>query len=126
MPEPFSGESPFRPLLKGTWDFLCDGHATGWVDMPGTLWTPEFPPKAHASGYLGSASIIIEAEVMSGDFDGTRCVDLHDFAVLGLAWQSTPIDENWNRACDISDPNDNIINEQDLSVFVRNWLTCCQ
>ncbi len=31
-------------------------------------------------------------------------------------------DDNWNRACDISDPNGNVIDYNDLAVFTANWL----
>lgn len=54
------------------------------------------------------------------DWDGD--VDFDDFAVLASAWQSIPGDDNWNPYCDISDPNDNIIDSQDLSVFTYWWL----
>ena len=49
-------------------------------------------------------------------------VDFIDFAVLGLAWYSQPGDGNWNEICDISEPNDNVIDELDLEVFAENWL----
>lgn len=58
-----------------------------------------------------------------GDFVGLDGVDLEDFAVLASAWQSRPGDENWNALCDIYDPNDDIINERDLSIFASNYLT---
>ncbi|MHC4500984.1 MAG: hypothetical protein ACYS21_17935, partial [Planctomycetota bacterium] len=28
--EPFEGESGFHRVMKGTWDFLLDGQASGW------------------------------------------------------------------------------------------------
>jgi len=57
-----------------------------------------------------------------GDFIGLDAVDMADFAVLASAWRSEPGDGNWNQFCDISDPNDGVIDEQDLSVFVHSWL----
>lgn len=57
-----------------------------------------------------------------GDFVCPDGVNFLDFAVLGSAWRSDPDDGNWNAACDISDPNDRIINELDLSVLTENWL----
>ena len=57
-----------------------------------------------------------------GDFEPDCDVDLYDFAVLALAWQSSPGSGNWNPACDISDPNDSIIDERDLDVLTENWL----
>ncbi len=43
-------------------------------------------------------------------------------SVLALAWLSEVGDANWNSACDISDPNDNVIDESDLVVLTDNWL----
>jgi hypothetical protein len=57
-----------------------------------------------------------------GDFEPDGDVDLYDFAILASAWLSTPDDNNWNATCDISDPNDNVINMRDLAVFANNWL----
>jgi hypothetical protein len=61
-------------------------------------------------------------EPVTGDFDGDYDVDLRDFAVLALAWQSSPGDDNWNPICDISQPADDVIDTLDLSVFTTNWL----
>ena len=60
--------------------------------------------------------------VYSGDFDEDCYVDFYDFAVLAAAWRSEQGDSNWNPACDISVPNDNVIDELDLEVFAGNWL----
>ncbi len=57
-----------------------------------------------------------------GDFEPDYDVDFADFAVLASAWQSETGDGNWNRACDISDPNDDVIDYNDLAVFTVNWL----
>jgi len=57
-----------------------------------------------------------------GDFVCPDGVNFLDFAVLGSAWQSDSNDGNWNAVCDISDPNDRVINELDLTVFTENWL----
>ncbi len=62
------------------------------------------------------------AWVYIGDFAGGCDVDFIDFAVLALAWYSEVGDGNWNAICDISEPNDNVIDELDLGVFVENWL----
>jgi hypothetical protein len=58
-----------------------------------------------------------------GDFVCPDGVNFLDFAVLGSAWLSNPNDANWNPACDIFVPNDNIIDELDLAAFTENWLT---
>ena len=57
-----------------------------------------------------------------GDFICTDGVDFADFSILASAWLSTSGEINWNPACDISDPNDNVIDELDLAVFCENWL----
>ena len=57
-----------------------------------------------------------------GDFLCPDGVNFLDFSVLGLAWYSEPGDGNWDANCDISEPNDNVIDELDLGVFVNNWL----
>jgi hypothetical protein len=59
-----------------------------------------------------------------GDFIGLDGVDMADFSVLALAWRCTDSDPNWSSfsVCDISDPNDGVIDERDLSVFADNWL----
>lgn len=57
-----------------------------------------------------------------GDFVCPDGVNFLDFAVLGSAWLTDSNDANWNPACDIFDPNDNIIDELDLAAFTENWL----
>jgi hypothetical protein len=57
------------------------------------------------------------------DFGGVIGVDLVDFAVFAAAWKSSPGNNNWNEACDLSDPNDNLIDNLDLAVFAENYLT---
>lgn len=57
-----------------------------------------------------------------GDMDYDCDVDFFDFAVFALAWQTRSGETNWNPACDISDPKDDIIDNIDLLVFVTNWL----
>ncbi|MCK4752714.1 MAG: exo-alpha-sialidase [Planctomycetes bacterium] len=57
-----------------------------------------------------------------GDFEPDSDVDFRDFAVLANAWRSIPSDSNWNPICDIFDPNDNVIDNNDLSTFVNDWL----
>jgi len=70
---------------------------------------------------VGDASLA-SASATAGDFQPDGRVDLYDFAILGSAWLSSPGQINWNPVCDISEPNDNIIDELDLSVFCENWL----
>jgi parallel beta-helix repeat protein len=60
--------------------------------------------------------------VFIGDFDSNGREDLTDFAIFASAWMSQPGQPNWNPACDISDPNDNIIDWKDLAIFTGEWL----
>jgi len=62
-------------------------------------------------------------QIPVADFICPDGVNMLDFAVLGLAWMSEHNQGNWNPECDISDPNDDIINLLDLAVFTENWLT---
>jgi len=61
-------------------------------------------------------------QIPKGDFVGDEGVNIADFAFFALAWRSSYGDNNWNPLCDISEPNDGVINERDLGVFVNNWL----
>ncbi len=56
------------------------------------------------------------------DFGPDGDVDFEDFCVLAETWLSEPGQPHWNSACDISDPNDNVIDERDLAVFTDCWL----
>ena len=57
-----------------------------------------------------------------GDFVCPDGIDFIDFSVFGLAWLSEDGQPKWNHRCDISNLNDNIIDEFDLDVFRNNWL----
>lgn len=70
----------------------------------------------------GHNTILRAVPIPTGDFEPDGDVDLVDFAIFALAWQSQWGDDNWNQACDISDPNDDVIDYGDLSVFTVNWL----
>lgn len=56
------------------------------------------------------------------DFDSNGKVDFVDFSVFAQAWRTQDGEVNWNPACDISDPNDDIIDGHDLLVLCNNWL----
>lgn len=56
------------------------------------------------------------------DFDSDGKVNLIDFAMFALAWLTNPRDAQWNPACDISIPADNLIDMLDLAVLVKYWL----
>ncbi|MHC4084350.1 MAG: right-handed parallel beta-helix repeat-containing protein [Planctomycetota bacterium] len=57
-----------------------------------------------------------------GDFDYDCSVDFVDLSIFGLAWTSQPGDINWDFACNISIPADNVIDRLDLAAFADNWL----
>ncbi|MHC4216466.1 MAG: hypothetical protein ACYSWP_24205, partial [Planctomycetota bacterium] len=59
---------------------------------------------------------------ITGDFLGDCGVNFYDFAFLAMAWECGKGDPGWNPVCDISDPNDDVIDGKDLSVFCDNWL----
>jgi hypothetical protein len=61
-----------------------------------------------------------------GNFVGPDAVDLKDFAVLAAAWKSTLGEGRWNGICDISEPPDAAIDEQDLAIFAANYLLGAQ
>jgi len=65
---------------------------------------------------------VIADSVVSGDFDSDKDVDGTDFAVFAAAWQTQSGESGWNHICDISDPNDGIIDIFDFLVFARHWL----
>ncbi len=56
------------------------------------------------------------------DFDDDGIVNFEDFAIFAAAWASHTGDANWNAACDISSPENGIIDEFDLAVLCDNWL----
>jgi len=58
---------------------------------------------------------------LPGDFDINMKVDLVDLKTLSNAWLSSPGQTNWNPACDISSPKDNVINFRDFAVFAADW-----
>ncbi|MHC4475909.1 MAG: GLUG motif-containing protein [Planctomycetota bacterium] len=64
----------------------------------------------------------LSIQFLSGDFVCPDGVNFIDFSILASLWQTTFGEISWNPVCDISDPNDNIIDELDLAVFCDNWL----
>ncbi len=63
------------------------------------------------------------ATVARGDLEPDGDVDFVDFSALALAWLTTPGEPNWNPVCDISNPNDDVIDGLDLAVFANDWLS---
>lgn len=90
--------------------FVCDWNADSYVDV--LLGAADGTVRLYQGG--GGA----EPPDLDGDFD----FDGKDFAILAAAWRAQPGHENWNPACDISEPSDNVIDELDLYVISKNWL----
>lgn len=58
-----------------------------------------------------------------GDLIVNCRVDFYDFSVLVLAWLAEQGDANWNADTNL-DATDDIIDENDLEIFVQHWLDC--
>ena len=65
---------------------------------------------------------LVDETRQMGDFDNSCFIDFKDFAVLASAWLTKHEDADWNPHCDISEPNDGIIDELDLKILCGNWL----
>ena len=57
-----------------------------------------------------------------GSVDYDCDVDLIDFSIMANAWLASAGDDDYNEDCDISDSDDDLINEYDLEVLADNWL----
>ena len=80
------------------------------------------PTDKQYSRNLGTGNgIELLALPIPGDFNEDNDVDLYDFAILARAWLSSSGDDNWNPDCDISEPNDNVIDAKDLEILTNNW-----
>jgi len=73
-------------------------------------------------GYYNAQTIYFTVGSYESDFTGCDGVDFKDFSIIASAWLAEAGDANWNQACDISDPNDNVIDIKDLDVLCGNWL----
>jgi hypothetical protein len=108
----------FNYNLKDWWHYLedpCDGW---WVSK-----LTGYGCDGRPITYRGLPDLATHPNInLIPDFVPGRGVDLADFAILTLAWQSRPGDDNWNPICDISDPNDNVIDERDLAILTKYWL----
>lgn len=99
------------------------------IDLPGTPRSRPYVCDWTGDGCLdvligaGDGKVHLYQSIVPGDFEPDGDVDSADFAVLAWAWWSDIYSGNWNPVCDISDPNDDVIDELDLAVFTKNWLT---
>jgi N-acetylneuraminic acid mutarotase len=98
-------------------------YSVSWIDSAGNLWIHGgWGYAASGSGNLNDLWKFGIPE-KAADIDGDGIVDFVDFAILSSAWMSQPGQPNWNPACDISNPKDNIIDWKDLAVFTEYWST---
>ncbi len=121
-------------VYGGYIDFYTDGNvpATATVNIYGygfnynPQWISKltgFGPDGTAITYWGLPDPSTHPNInLIPDFVLDRGVDMADFAVLAFAWRSQKGDVNWNRYCDISDPNDDVIDERDLDILTKYWL----
>jgi len=56
-----------------------------------------------------------------GDFDGDGQENFADYAVFASSWLSETGQLNWDPNCDISEPNDGVIDERDFAALADNW-----
>ena len=102
--------------------------ASAWMSLPGqSNWNPVCDisdPNDNIIDWKDLAAFVQDWLVIliPGDFDDNNREDMADFAIFASAWMSLPGQPGWNPACDISDPNDNIIDWKDLAVFTQDWL----
>jgi len=62
-------------------------------------------------------------EIPRDDFACPYGITLADFSKLAAVWLSEPNQPNWDPIYDISEPNDGIINEKDMTILMQDWLT---
>lgn len=86
---------------------------TTYTDGADSFW---YSHKFYFANYISFKTL-----PMPGDFQKDGRVNLLDLELLAQAWLATPIDSAWNAACDISEPNDNIINIQDFVIMSQYW-----
>ena len=92
--------------------FACDWTNDGYLDL--------------LVGGVDGKVRLFQGGPVAPDLDGDLDVDGVDLALFASAWRTRAGDPNWNPMCDISEPSDGIINELDLWVLARDWLTCLQ
>ena len=93
------------------------GSPLSWDDD--TFW-PWYPSYAYAVPNIRLKS---EAggEPITGDFVQNCSVDIVDLVMFCDSWLSSLGDPDWCPQCDISDPQDNLINELDFAPFAEHW-----
>jgi hypothetical protein len=70
---------------------------------------------------LACVLLAIPCWANEADFDASGDVDAIDFAIFARAWKSHEGEPNWNPLCDISEPNDGVIDWRDVAGLGDNW-----
>ncbi len=93
------------------------GDPLGWDDY---TFYPFYP---HYATAVPNIRLRSEAggEPIIGDFVQNCSVDIVDLVVFSNAWLSRLGDPDWCPQCDISDPQDALINEFDFAPFANHW-----
>jgi hypothetical protein len=100
-------------LSEGTWEAeLCFENCYDFNNVDGI--------GVEIGKYIENDSLFTVTN--PADLNRNGIVNFQDFAIFALAWLTEPGDAQWNPACDISDPNDNVIDMMDVDVFTDNWL----
>jgi hypothetical protein len=71
---------------------------------------------------LATVEDYLFANNLSGAKELLDQIECSAFHVFTSAWLSAPGYGNWNAACDLFQPTDNLVNFRDFAVFAQNWL----
>ncbi len=106
----------------------CGGN--GWlrlveIQANGTVQVKTYSPVLDSWRTDGDNQFIVHISLASGaskaDFDADGNVNLRDFAVFSSAWLTDVNDPNWNQVCDLSEPNEAVIDMLDLAAFADSY-----
>ncbi|MHC4158058.1 MAG: hypothetical protein ACYSSO_03175 [Planctomycetota bacterium] len=65
---------------------------------------------------------VLKEQKYSADINLDGLVDIFDFALIGSAWRSHFGESDWISRCDLAEPRDLVIDEDDLCEFTKQWL----
>jgi hypothetical protein len=87
-------------------------------------WSGSSAPTVYGTTRVPNIKLIksLATEQIAGDFEFDCDVDIYDLEIFCSAWLSSEGEGNWNVACDVAEPPDNMINFDDYAVFAENWL----
>jgi len=105
-----NGQADFRGF-HGTYEITLTHPSTATI-----VRTIQLEPDPNTAEFIFTVAC-------PGDFEPDGDVDFADFCVLAQAWKCVEGHASYNPVCDISDPNDNCIDECDLAVFTDYWQT---